>query len=166
MRGPGLGPKAAGRGSEKSHLLGASPCSSKRKGEAFYGWKNGGIFALVGTGGRGLRVCLQVGQWLAHRAQVSDPREEEGRLSRDAGVLPGSRDGVGTHRATQDAWPLERPLENPPPRPPVPKSVLRTLCGAGSAAGKCGPGEIERSSGWQGGLPLPRQVPRVPVKMV
>ena len=80
MRGPGLGPKAAGRGSEKSHLLGASPCSSKRKGEPFYGWKNGGIFALVGTGGRGLRVCLRVGHWLAQRAQVSEPQGGRGPL--------------------------------------------------------------------------------------
>ena len=34
---------------------------------------------------------------------------------------------MDTHRAREDAWPSDSPLENPPPRPPVPKSFLRTL---------------------------------------
>ena len=34
---------------------------------------------------------------------------------------------MGTHRVKEDAWPLETPLENPPPRPPVSKSFLGTL---------------------------------------
>ena len=69
------------------------------------------------------------------------PMVAEGRLLGDAGVLLGSRHGLGTHRVTQDACPLERPLENPRPRPPVPGlSRAHCLCWAGSTAGKCGPG--------------------------
>ena len=35
---------------------------------------------------------------------------------------------MDTHRAREDAWSSDSPLENPPPRPPFPKSFLRTLC--------------------------------------
>ena len=34
---------------------------------------------------------------------------------------------MDTHRARVDAWPSDSPLENPPPRLPVPKSFLPTL---------------------------------------
>ena len=53
--------------------------------------------------------------------------ELEGRLSRESGVVGGSRDGVGTHRVREDPWPSESPLDNPLPRPPVPNSFLGTL---------------------------------------
>ena len=74
MRGPRIGPKGASRGSEKSHLLGVSPCSSSPQGAPLYGWKKWGIFAVVGSGQRGLRVCLHIRQVLAQRAQVFEPR--------------------------------------------------------------------------------------------
>ena len=53
-RGPRIGPKQASRGSEKSHLLGASPCSCTPQGGPLYGWKKRGIFAAVG---RARGVC-------------------------------------------------------------------------------------------------------------
>ena len=59
---------------EKSHLLGASPCSSTPQGGPLYGWKKRGIFAVVGSGQRGLRVCLHVRQVLAQRAQLFESR--------------------------------------------------------------------------------------------
>ena len=80
MGGPGLGPKPASRGLEKSHLLGASPCTPKRKGGPLYAWKNRGMFAVVGTGQRGIRVCLHVRQVLTQRAQVFEPRGGRGLL--------------------------------------------------------------------------------------
>ena len=50
----------------------------------------------------------------------------EGRLSQESGLLRGSREGLDTHRAREDAWPSDSPLENPPPRPPVTQSFLCT----------------------------------------
>ena len=41
------------------------------------------------------------------------PREAEGRLSRDAGVLWGSRDGVGTLQAREGTWAPREPLGKP-----------------------------------------------------
>ena len=80
MRGPRIGPKRASRGSEKSHLLGAAPWSSTPQGGPLYGWKKRGIFAVVGSGQRGLRVCLHVRQVLAQPAQVFEPRGGRGLL--------------------------------------------------------------------------------------
>ena len=98
MRGPRIGPKGASRGSEKSHLLGASPCSSTPQGGPLYGWKKRGIFAVVGSGQRGLRVCLQVRQVPAHRAQVFEPRGDRGLLIAACKCPAGSRNGMGTPR--------------------------------------------------------------------
>ena len=76
MRGPGIGRKPASRSSEKSHLLGASQCSSTAQGAPIYGWKKRVIFAVVGSGQRCLWVCLHVRQVLAQRAGRSgEPRE-------------------------------------------------------------------------------------------
>ena len=80
MRGPGLGPIPARRGSENSHHMRASPCFLKQKGGPLYAWKNRGIFAVVGTGRRGLRVCLQERQVLAHLAQVFESHGGRGLL--------------------------------------------------------------------------------------
>ena len=80
MRGPGLGVKPCSCGTEKSHLLGASPCSSTPQGGPLYRWKKRGIFAVVGSGRRRLLVCLLVGQLLAHPAQVSQPHGVGGPL--------------------------------------------------------------------------------------
>ena len=82
---------------------------------------------MVGTGRRGLRVCLHVRQLLAHRAQVFEPRGGRGLLIAGCKCPAGSRIGEGTPWPTQGTGPLESSLENPPPKLPVPKSVLRTL---------------------------------------
>ena len=82
---------------------------------------------MVGTGRRGLRVCLHIRQVLAHRAQVFEPRGGRGLLIAGCKCPAGSRDGVGTARATEGTWPLESSLENFPPRPLVLKSILRTV---------------------------------------
>ena len=77
---PTYRPEGASHGSEKSHLLGASPCSSTPQGGPLYGWKKRGIFAVVGSGQRGLWVCLHERQVLAQRAQVFEPRGGRGLL--------------------------------------------------------------------------------------
>ena len=167
MRGPGLGPKPDSRSSEKSHVLGAAPCYPKRKGGPLYAWKNRGIFAVVGSGQRCPRVCLHVRPVLAHRAQVLETCGGRGLLIAGCKCPGGSGDGVGTPRATQGTWLLESSLENPPPRPPVPKSVLRTLsvrgwecCWAvwprGNRAVLCVAGRASVST----------EVPRDPVKLL
>ena len=73
---------------------------------------------------------------------------------------------MGTPRATQGTGPLESSMGNPTPMPPVPKSVLSTLCGAEGAARQCGLWDIARSSEWQGGLLYQEQVRRDPVKLL
>ena len=48
-------------------------------------------------------------------------------------------------------------------RPRVPSSSLALcLCRGGRRAGKCGPREKERTSGWRGELPVPRTGPQGP----
>ena len=82
---------------------------------------------MVGSGQRALRVCLHVRQVPAHRAQVFEPRGGRGLLIAGCKCPAGSRNGMGTPRATQGTGPLESSMGNPPPMPPVPKSVLSTL---------------------------------------
>ena len=77
---PPLGPKPPSCGSDKSHLLGPSPCSSTPQGGPLCGWKKRGMFAVVGSGRRCPLVCLHVGQLLAHPAQVSQPHGVGGPL--------------------------------------------------------------------------------------
>ena len=155
MHGPRIGPKRASRGSEKSHLLGASPCSSTPQGGPLYGWKKRGILAVV-VRARGVCGFASTYARCPHtRPRCLSPVEAEGCLLLIASVLRGQGTAWAL-RATQGTGPIESSMENPPPRPPVPKSVLSTLCGAESAAGQCGLGEIARSSEWQGGLLFPR----------
>ena len=78
-----------------------------------------------GTEGSG--VCLHVRQVPAHRAQVFEPRGGRGLLIAGCKCPAGSRNRMGTPRATQGTGPLESSMGNPPPTPPVPKSVLSTL---------------------------------------
>ena len=82
---------------------------------------------MVGLGLRCLFVCLHVGQLLAHPAQVFEPHGGRGLLIAGCNCPAGSRNGVGTPRATQGTGPLESSMGNPPPMPPVPKSVLSIL---------------------------------------
>ena len=56
----------------KAISWGPPRCSSIRKGGPLYGWKNRGIFAVAGTGRRGLRVCRHVGQLLAPRPHACE----------------------------------------------------------------------------------------------
>ena len=82
---------------------------------------------MVGSRQRGLRVCFHVRQVPAHRAQVFEPYGGRGLLIAGCKCPAGSRNGMGTPRATQGTGPLESSMGNPPPMPPVPKSVLSTL---------------------------------------
>ena len=120
LRGPASWPEnhpAAAR--TKAISWAPPPCSSIRKGGPLYGWKNRGIFAVMVTGRRGLRVCRHVGQLLAHRPRVSKPHGGRGPLISGcrcrAGVKgwrghsPGERGHLGPERA---------PRENPKPGPP------------------------------------------------
>ena len=49
-------------------------------GGPLYGWKNRGIFTVVVTGLRGLRVCRHGGQFLAPLRHVSEPQGGRGPL--------------------------------------------------------------------------------------
>ena len=82
---------------------------------------------MVGSGWRVLPVCLHVRQVPALRTQVFEPRGGRGLLIAGCKFPAGSRNGEGTPRPTQGTRPLESSLENPLPKLPVPKSVLRTL---------------------------------------
>ena len=85
------------------------PCSSIRKEGPLYGWKNRGIFTVVVTGRRGLRVCRHGGQFLAPLRHVSEPHGVRGPLiggcMSPAGVkgwcghAPGERGHLGPERA-------------------------------------------------------------------
>ena len=77
-----------------------------------------------GTEGSG--VCLHVRQVLAHRAQLFEPRGGRGLPMAGCKFPAGSRDGVGTPRATEGTRPFESYQENSLPRPLVHKSMLRT----------------------------------------
>ena len=74
---------------------------------------------------------------------------------------------MDTHRAREDAWPSDSPLENPPPRPPFPKSFLRTLClrcwESCWEVWPMGNRAVLWVAGWAS---VSRQVPRDPVQMV
>ena len=74
---------------------------------------------------------------------------------------------MDTHRAREDAWSSDSPLENPPPRPPFPKSFLRTLClrcwESCWEVWPMGNGAVLWVAGWAS---VSRQVPRDPVQMV
>ena len=85
------------------------------------------IFEVVCLGQRALRVCLHVRQVPAHRAQVFEPHGGRGLLIAGCKCPAGSRNGMGTPRATLGTGPLESSMGNPPPMPPVPKSVLSTV---------------------------------------
>ena len=110
LRGPASWPEnhpAAAR--TKAISWAPPPCSSIRKGGPRYGWTNRGIFAVAGTGRRGLRVCRHVGQLLAPRPHVSELHGGGGPLMagcrRPAGVRgrrghsPGERGRLGPERA-------------------------------------------------------------------
>ena len=109
MRAPRIDPKPASPGSDKSHLLAASPLFVHRKGGPLYGWKNRGIITVVVTGRRGLRVWGHGGQLLAPRLHVSEPhggREPlmEGCMSPAGnkgwcGHAPSERGHLGPERA-------------------------------------------------------------------
>ena len=101
--------KPASYGSENAITCGLPPSSCIRKRGHLYGRKNRGIFAVVGTGRRGLRVCSHVGQLLAPRPHVSQLHGRGGPLMagcrRPAGVRgrrghsPGARGRQGPERA-------------------------------------------------------------------
>ena len=111
---PHHSPEPASHALDKSHLLGPPPCSSIGKGDPPYEWENRGVFAVGGMGQRGLWVCGHLTSCLHPSLMCLSPMEAEGRLLRDAGVLRGSRDNVGTPLAREVAWaPKEPPGKSP-----------------------------------------------------
>ena len=97
---PRLGPNPASGCSDSATSWGPPPCSSIRKGVPLYGWKNWEIFAVVGTGRTGLRVCRHVGLLLAHRPHVSEPLGGRGPLIA-AGRCPAGVQGRRGHSLGQ-----------------------------------------------------------------
>ena len=110
-------------------------------GSSQWGGRDGGVCGFAATSAS----CSHPGP------VCPGPMEAEGRLSRDAGVLRGSRDGVGTPRETERAWARERPRENPQPWPQwlqgLPKSPAM-----GPGAAHPGPGspQVNAFGGRQG----------------
>ena len=102
----------------KAISWGPPPCSSIRKGGPLYGWKNRGIFTVVGTRRRGLRVCRHVRRLLAPRPHVSQPHGGRRPLiaeCRCPAVIRGSGRALpGSERAP---GPRRSPLEIPGPGP-------------------------------------------------
>ena len=86
-----------------------------------------GYLRSGGFGTEGSAGWLHVRQVPANRAQVFEPRGGRGLLIAGCECPAGSRNGMGTPRATQGTGTLESSMGNPPPMPPVPKSVLSTL---------------------------------------
>ena len=110
-----------------------------------------------GFGPEGSGVCLHVRQVPAHRAQVFEPRGGRRLLIAGCKCPAGSRKGMGTPGRHRAPGPERVPWKIPRPGPRYPSlSLAHCLCGAESAAGQCGLGEMARCSEWQGGLLFPR----------
>ena len=93
----------------KAISWGPPPCSSIRKGGPLYGWKNRGIFAMMGSGRRGLRVCSHAGLLLAPWPHVSEPHGGRGPLIAGCRCPVVVEDWLGILQATEGAWTLESP---------------------------------------------------------
>ena len=122
---------------------------------------------MVGSGLRGLFVCLHVGQLLAHRAQVSRHHVARGPLMAGIRSPAGVKGRLGHSPGERGRLVIRHPLENPPPRPPFPKSFLRTLClrcwESCWEVWPMGNRAVLWVAGWAS---VSRQVPRDPVQMV
>ena len=125
-RSPRIGPKQPAAARRKAISWGLPKFSQAIRGTPLRMEEQGDLCSGR-NGADGLRVCLHVRQGRAHQAQVFEPRGGRGLLIAGCKCPAGSRDGVGTPRATQGTGPLESSMGNPPPMSPVPKSVLSTL---------------------------------------
>ena len=76
------------------------------------------IFPVGRTGRRSLWVSHNLGHYSHPGLRGRSPKEAEGCLSRDAGVLRGSRDVVGTLKAIGGTWAPREPQGKPKPWPP------------------------------------------------
>ena len=129
----------------KAISWGPPPCSSIRKGGPLYGWKNRGIFAVMGTGRRGLGFAASAASCSHPGPMCPSSMEEVGRLWRDAGVLRGSGDGAGPPWAREGAWDQrEHPGKFPSLAPVAPVASPGSCRGAWSrspgprfSAGEC-----------------------------
>ena len=82
---------------------------------------------MVGSGRRGLLVCLHVAQLLAHRAQVSQPHGARVPLITGMRSPAGVKGRLGHSLGERGHLALRQPHGTSPAQPPVPKSFLRTL---------------------------------------
>ena len=97
-------------------------------------------------------MCRLVAGWgLCRRSKaLSLPGGAQARRPKGDPVLGRGSRPPARYRST---W--RGTVAGPSSRHQVPSSFLALcLCGGGRAAGKCGPRENARSSGWQGGPPL------------
>ena len=132
----------------KSISGGPPHCSSIRKGGHLYGWKNRGIFAVVGTGWRGLRVSRHVGLLLTPRPHVSQPHGGRGPLITECRCPAGVR-GLVEHCAGEG-------VRLVPQRAPW-KYRAVDLVARGASPGSChgawfSAGECHLRTPWTGGL--------------
>ena len=105
------------------------------------GSKSAALWQGGGVAGEARLLASQAG----HRPD--SPREN--RSVDEGPARPPARPPAGTRSTWRGI------VAGPSGRPQAPSSSLALcLCGGGRAAGKCGPRENARSSGWQGGLPL------------
>ena len=147
---------------------GASPCSPKRKGGLLYAGKNRGIFAVVGMGRRGLGVCLQVRQVLAHRAQVSQPHGATGPLIAGIRSPSGVKGRLGHSPGERGRLALRQPPGKSPAQAPDPQvfpahTVSEEL---GELLGSVAHGKSRGSLGGREGCCVHGQVPRDPVELL
>ena len=120
--------KPASYGSENAISCGLPPSSCIRKRGHLYGRKNRGIFAVVGTGRRGLRVCRYVGQLLAPRPHVSEPHGGRGTLIAGCRCPAGVKGRRGHSAGDREGLGLERvPGKIPSPGPSGSRGFQRLL---------------------------------------
>ena len=131
----GRGSSSGGLRSQRSHSIFGWFCTDWRVEAA--GSKSAALWQGGGVAGEARLLASQAGH---------GPDSPQGGRVRGRGSRPPARRDRSTWRGT---------VAGPSSRPQVPSSSLALcLCGGGRAAGKCGPRENARSSGWQGGLPL------------
>ena len=140
----------------KAISWGPPPCSSIRKGGPVYGWKSRGIFAVVGTGPSGLRLCRYVGELLEHQAEVSKSHGGRGPLIEGCRCPAGVKGWRGHSPGDRVCLALREFPGKSPPRPWSPSlSCAQCLCGVGVLLGNVAP---VPSIAW--GVPTPSLDPR------
>ena len=106
--------KPASYGSENAISCGLPPSSCIRKRGHLYGRKNRGIFAVVGMGLRGLRVCSHIGHLLTPLPHASKPDGGRGPLIAGCGSPAGFKGWRGRSPGQRGLLDPNEPRESSP----------------------------------------------------